>query len=239
MLSLPDLGRVHDQYLALSQIAEAAWGGSLGGRLLLRSGFDADGIAVLVAASIAGAASLCADAEGALLRDGLRHGFCDFVVNSLDEALRILKNEVRRARPVSVGLSRAPHLCIEEMLERGLQPDLVSPGAPEDHARLFLERGAIFLHEGPADVSDTSLQLWSVAVDPARTMPRMAQLAADTLDPDGVDTAARRHWLEASPRYLGRAFGSRQCLRMSTAEAAAFLDRAKVEFPSVSFARQG
>ena len=69
------------------------------------SGWNADGIAAVIAASVAGAASLCVDADADGLRQGLRSGFIDFVVGNLDEALRILKNELRRGLPVSVGLA--------------------------------------------------------------------------------------------------------------------------------------
>ena len=70
-------------------------------------------------------------------------------------------------------------------------------------------------------------------------MPRIARIASDCLDPAGVDTAARRIWLEKSPRYLGRAFGPRQCLRMTEAEITAFLSRARSELPSAIVTRDG
>lgn len=238
MLFLPELPRVHDCYLDLAHIARERLGGMLGGRLLFRSGFDRDGVAILIAASIAGAASLCAEADGGVLREGLRHGFCDFVVNSLDEALRILKNEVRRARPVSVGLTRAPHLCIEEMIDRGLQPDLVSPGASANEAQLFFERGAFAVPEEAADRSGTSLLLWT-ATEPTQTLPRLAAMAGEALGPAHPDTSARLRWLQAAPRYLGRAFGPRQCLRMTPAETAAFLPQAQAAFPSTTFLHEG
>lgn len=234
MLSLPELPAVHDHYLNLAHTARERLGGSLAGKLLFRSGFDRDGVAILLAASITGAASLCVDADSAPLREGLRHGLCDFVVNSLDEALRILKNEVRRSRPVSVGVTKAPSLCIEEMLNRGLQPDLVSPGASANDAPHFLERGAIPVPEAPAELNGTSLLLWT-ATEPAHTLPRLAVMAGEALDPAHPDTPARRRWLETAPRYLGRAFGPRQCLRMTPAERDAFLSQAKAVFPSTTF----
>ena len=39
---------------------------------------------------------------------GQRDGVIDFLVNSLDEALRILKNEIRKRQPVAVAVSVAP-----------------------------------------------------------------------------------------------------------------------------------
>src|SRR5579875_1541709 len=126
MLSLPDLGLVHDRYLSLARLAEPPAGATLSGKLLLQAEFDTDGIATVLAGNVAGAACLCVDGEAGRLRGGLRGGLIDFVVGHLDEALRILKNEVRRGIAVSVGLGANPETVLEAMLERGVQPDLLS-----------------------------------------------------------------------------------------------------------------
>ncbi len=170
-MHLPELSTIHDRFLSLSQTSRDPGRESLGGKLLLRPLLDADGIAVLVAASIAGAASLCVDAEADRLREGLRGGFVDFVVSTLDEALRILKNEIRRARPISVGLTGDPQSCIDAMIERGLQPDLLS-AIPERQANIFLERGAISLPLQIPPEPDTSLLQWSIVKDATGAMPQ-------------------------------------------------------------------
>jgi len=51
---------------------------------------------LLFAANIAGVASLAASDDPATQRQAIREGVVDFCVNSLEEALRILKNEVRK-----------------------------------------------------------------------------------------------------------------------------------------------
>ena len=38
------------------------------------------------------------------IKKRLKTGYCDFMVNSLDEALRILKNAIRKKEAISVGL---------------------------------------------------------------------------------------------------------------------------------------
>lgn len=246
MLALPSLEHVHDQYLTLCRLAGERFGNDLGGKLLFRPGLDPAGIATLIGASIAGAASLCVDADADLLREALRRGLCDFVVGHPDEALRILKNELRRGLPISVCLSADPHSCIREMVGRGLQPDLLSgnilsPGSAyaPDCAQLFAERGAVLVREGSAAPPGTSLLAWSVGPGAARLMLRVGALAAEALDGQRGDTPARRRWLDAAPRYLGRAFGSRQCLRMTGAEIALFLPRVQRETPSATVARDG
>jgi hypothetical protein len=241
MLALPELSAVHDRFLTLSRIARERCGGALSGKLLLRIGFDAPGVAALLAASIAGAASLCVDADAAALREGMRNSFCDFVVGQLDEALRILKNELRRGRPVAVGLIAEPQTCLAAMIERGLLPDLLSLDSRDwpDQARFFCEHGALSLPQGDLPDSATSLLQWTVSEDAPRALPQIARLAAEALDAARADTAERRRWLDRSPRYLGRAFGASQCLRMTPSEAAAFLPRAHSAFPSAAITQDG
>jgi len=238
-MALPELTAVLDRYLALARLARGRFYDSLAGKLLLRRGFDADGIAVLLSASIAGAVSLAIDADAEALRAGLRQGFCDFVVAHADEALRILKNELRRGLPVSVGLVADPASCIAALIERGLQPDLLSaPAAFAPQAvEMFVERGAVLLaaHD-PAD-ADRTLLTWSVPA--TRLLPEVARLAAEALDPASVDTPARIRWLERSPRYLGRAFAAQQCLRMSSSEIAAFLPRVRERVPGIVLTQSG
>ena len=221
-MDLPELAAVHDQHLALSGLSSRSFASSLAGRLLLRAGFDPEGIAAVIAASVAGAASLSVDADPDDLREGLRAGFCDFVVSQTDEALRILKNELRRGRPVAVGLSADPASCLSELIDRGLQPDLVSPGSIAPAAtQTFLERGAVPLLQSPSDAA-LSLVEWTVSGEAPKSMPAVAHAAMEALDPARSDSGARRRWLEHAPAFLGRAFGPRQCVRMAPGEMAAF-----------------
>jgi urocanate hydratase len=103
------------------------------GRLVLVRGLDAEGRAMSVAASIAGAACLAVDSRPEVCRATLRAGACDFVVNTVDEALRVLKNEIRKRKPVSVALATAESAALEELAERGVAPDVfVSTSGPVD-----------------------------------------------------------------------------------------------------------
>jgi len=235
---LPELPQIHERFLWLSRLARERFADSLGGKLLLRCGLDAEGIAAAIAASIAGAASLCVDADADRLRDGLRAGFVDFAVGNSDEALRILKNEIRRGRAIAVGLTADPHACMDAMMERGLQPDLLS-AVPERAAGGFREHGAVAVPAQDFPDAGTSLVAWSMDDDPSRSMARIAPMAAASLDPARSDTPSRQRWLDRSPRYLGRAFATRQCLRMTEEEIAVFLPQARAAFPSAKIRRDG
>ena len=66
------------------------------------------GRALVVAANIAGAATLAATADRAAQKQALRDGVADFLVTSLDEALRILKNQLRKRETVAVCVALRP-----------------------------------------------------------------------------------------------------------------------------------
>ena len=54
----------------------------------------------------AGAATLTASASAEAGKQAMREGVVDFLVTTLDEALRILKNEVRKHETVAVCVAR-------------------------------------------------------------------------------------------------------------------------------------
>jgi urocanate hydratase len=96
------------------------WAGSL----VLAVGLAPRGAAVSTAGNIAGAACLAIDARAEACRAALLSGACDFVVNTVDEVLRILKNQIRQRHPVSVALEAAPDAAVSELLDRGVLPEL-------------------------------------------------------------------------------------------------------------------
>jgi hypothetical protein len=237
-MPLPEITSIHEQYLALNDLARKQFTGALGGRILLSLG--PAGAAGIVAASVAGAASLWLDGDAEELRAGMRAGLCDFVVGTLDEALRILKNEVRQKRPVSVGVPAQPQPTLAEMVERGFQPDLILGwAASEQSARMLVERGAVVLPATPEPEPNTSLLCWTADAEAARVMPRIAGLAAESLDSRRADTPARSRWLEVSPRYLGRNFARQGCVRMDRHESAAFVARVRGTYPAVRLTCNG
>ena len=101
------------------------------GCLVLSCGLGGDGAALALAAHIAGAVCLSIEPDIEALKAASRNGACDFAVNTLDEALRTMKNEVRKGQPLSVGLHGEPAAVLAEILERGLLPVIaVDPSSP-------------------------------------------------------------------------------------------------------------
>ena len=96
----------------------------LGGKLLYAGELDPVGSAITLAGNVAGCATLAATADAAAQKQAIRNGIVDFLVTSLDEALRILKNEIRKHATVAVCVGVSTGEIEREMQERGVQPDL-------------------------------------------------------------------------------------------------------------------
>jgi urocanate hydratase len=182
----------------------------LGGKLLYAGQLDEEARALLVAANIAGAASLAASADAAACKQFMRDGVVDFLVTSLDEALRILKNEIRKRETVAVCVALEPEMIEAEMLERGFAPDLLRPGAADSQ-------------EGQ------TLLCWRVASSPSIWLPKLDAIALDCLD---SKAGATRRWMRLAPRYLGRMAQGVRVLRCSESAAANFLERMRAEVES-------
>lgn len=198
------IAQVHHAYVGLMNCAPASEEPSLGGQFLYVGELNEPGCALAVACNIARGSTLAASAQPVVLRQALREGIIDFLVNSLDEALRILKNEIRKHEPVAVAVSLAPEAIEAEMIDRGVLPDLLPPGfgkpAPSSTLALFLSQGA---REVPRPSDEAGkLLIWEAPAEYVQNLAGFESILADHLA--GSDQLNRR-WLRLSPRYLGPA----------------------------------
>jgi urocanate hydratase len=195
----------------------------LGGKLLYAGELGGAGRALMVAGNIAGVATLGATADPAAQKQAIRDGVADFRVTSLDEALRILKNEIRKRETVAVCVADAPEAVEREMLDRGVLPDLLPPlswvGASFGDGS---QRIAIGESGSSQELIASALIVWSIAVAPARWLPKLDALALDALS--GHASCGRR-WLRLAPRYLGRLAQGLRVMRAQPEAAYEFILR--------------
>jgi urocanate hydratase len=196
---------------------------NLGGQLFYVGRLDPLGRAMVVAANIAGAATLAAEPDLATQKSALRDGVVDFLVNSLDEALRILKNQVRKRETGAVCITAAPEAVEREMLERGVLPDLVRGFEESGEDSAFIGMGARRIAAQELD-RDLVMVAWSVNSAPAQWLPKLDAIAMDCVS--DKDWKSRR-WLRLSPRYLGRGAKGVRVLFCGSAEAEEFVRRVR------------
>jgi len=119
-------GIVQGTFETFSAAGEKHFGGDLAGKLIVSGGIGGMGGAQPLAATMTGAAFLGIDVDPERIKKRLKTGYCDFMVNTLDEALRILKNAVRKEENVSVGLVGNCADIIPELADRGVVPDILT-----------------------------------------------------------------------------------------------------------------
>jgi hypothetical protein len=235
---LAEVERAHTAMMH-SSLADRAAG--LGGKLFYAGELDADCRASIAAANIAGAATLAASADRSAQKQAMRDGIADFLVATLDEALRILKNQLRKREPAAVCVGAAPAEVESEMLARGVVPDFVRGAVPDlacdalpDLVRSSvstaqqddaLPLSVTVLSESDAETAPAILA-WSVASAPAQWLPKLDAIALESLDAD--DWIARR-WLRLSPRYLGRMAQGTHAVTCSQRVASSFIERVQSE----------
>jgi urocanate hydratase len=119
-------GIVQGTYETFAAAGEKHFGGDLSGKLIVSGGMGGMGGAQPLAATMNGAAFLGIDVDPERIKKRLKTGYCDFLVTTLDEALRILKNAVRKKENISVGLVGNCADIIPELAERGVVPDILT-----------------------------------------------------------------------------------------------------------------
>jgi urocanate hydratase len=119
-------GILQGTFETFAAAARKHFGGSLAGKLVVSGGMGGMGGAQPLAATMNGGAFLGIDVDPERIKRRLKTGYCDVMVNDLDEALRILKNAVRKREAASVGLVGNCADVIPELARRGVVPDLLT-----------------------------------------------------------------------------------------------------------------
>jgi urocanate hydratase len=214
------------------------WAGSL----VLAIGLGPRGAAVSTAGNIAGAACLAIDQRPEACRAALLSGACDFVVNTVDEALRILKNQIRQRRPVSVALEAGPTAALNELIDRGVLPELFTEppsdtdmleAATRDRAlQAFAPLGTLLvdfdgLPSSMPGVISASTQLNSVTQRRGLHLESFSFANGEELRAFGIRLQqivpaedARHRWCVAAPRFFHRERSHRRVVYLTAEERA-------------------
>jgi urocanate hydratase len=119
-------GILQGTYETFAAAGRKHFNGDLAGKLLVSGGMGGMGGAQPLAATLNGAAFLGIDVDPERIKRRVKSGYCDVMVNDLDEALRILKNSVRKGEATSVGLVGNCADVIPELAHRGIVPDILT-----------------------------------------------------------------------------------------------------------------
>ena len=115
-------GIVQGTYETFAEAGRKHFGGSLEGKLIVSGGMGGMGGAQPLAATMTGARFLGIDVDPKRIQKRVESGYCDFIADTLDEAMRMLADEPAR----SVGLVGNAADVLPELLRRNVIPEIVT-----------------------------------------------------------------------------------------------------------------
>ncbi|GAE57350.1 hypothetical protein XPR_3985 [Xanthomonas arboricola pv. pruni MAFF 301420] len=119
-------GIVQGTYETFVEMGRQHYGGSLAGKWLFTGGLGGMGGAQPLAAVMAGASCLAVECRRSSIDMRLRTGYLDTWTDDLDEALRLIEESCTAKKPLSVGLLGNVADVLDELLLRGVKPDLLT-----------------------------------------------------------------------------------------------------------------
>jgi urocanate hydratase len=183
-----------------------------GGKLVLGCGANCVASGIPAAVSIAGGACLAIEADANAVKAAMRLGELDFVVNTLDEALRTLKNEIRQHRPLSVGLTANVDSTLNEAVERGVQPDMLLIGTNQPPESILqnasiraLEAAGMTIRQMTGDGNGVSRSSHHAVFLPAANAAELKAIDEHLQSILPPADLSRRRWVQRVPKYLREA----------------------------------
>jgi len=201
-------GIVQGTFETFAAAGERHFAGDLRGKLIASGGLGGMGGAQPLAATMNGACFLGVEVDPERIKRRLRTGYCDIMVNDLDEALRILKEAVRKQDAVSLGLVGNCAEVIPALAERGVVPDLLTDQTSAHDplhgyipAGLTVEQAAELRRRDPDDYLKRSMDSIARHVE---GMLRLQRLGAVTFDyGNNIRTMAYKHGVAEAYAFPG------------------------------------
>jgi urocanate hydratase len=119
-------GIVQGTYETFVELGRRHYGGELAGRWILTAGLGGMGGAQPLAATMAGASMLAIECQPSRIAKRLETGYLDVEAHSLDEALALIAESVKKREARSIALCANAAEVLPELLRRGVRPDAVT-----------------------------------------------------------------------------------------------------------------
>jgi urocanate hydratase len=119
-------GIIQGTYETFAECARRHFGGSLKRRWVLTAGMGGMSGAQPLAVTMNGGVILDVEVDPKRIERRVKQGFCDTMVASLDEALKLVKDAVKAGKPLSVGLLGNASDIHSELVHRGEIPDALT-----------------------------------------------------------------------------------------------------------------
>ncbi|MFB4212742.1 urocanate hydratase [Shouchella sp. JSM 1781072] len=120
-------GILQGTYLSFIEAGKKAFGSSdLSGRFIVTGGMGGMSGAQPLAGKMAKAVILVVEVDKARIERKIKEGYCDFLVEDLDEALKLVDTYTTKREPASIGLVGNCADILPELVRKGVTPDFVT-----------------------------------------------------------------------------------------------------------------
>ena len=119
-------GIIQGTYETFVAAAAKHFDGDFSGRWILTGGMGGMGGAQPLAGTMAGASILCVEVDESRINRRIKMGYCDIKVKTLDKAIKLIKEQIAKKEPISIGLVGNCAEIFPEIFRRGIIPDIVT-----------------------------------------------------------------------------------------------------------------
>ncbi|UTR06835.1 urocanate hydratase [Alkalihalobacillus sp. LMS6] len=180
-------GILQGTYLSFIEAGKKAFGSSdLSGRFIVTGGMGGMSGAQPLAGKMAKAVILVVEVDKARIERKIKEGYCDFLVEDLDEALKLVDTYTTKREPASIGLVGNCADILPELVRKGVTPDFVTDQtSAHDPINGYIPNGlsvqeAIHLRKNdPKGYEKRSIQAMGVHV---QAMLDLQKAGAETFD---------------------------------------------------------
>ena len=134
-------GILQGTYETLGALARQRGWGSLKGKFVLTAGLGGMGGAQPLAITMNEGVGLIVEVDPARAQRRCEIGYVDVVVDTLEEAMTLVEESVRREEPKSIGLIGNAAEIYPELVLRGVTPDVVTDQTPAHDVTMYVPAG--------------------------------------------------------------------------------------------------
>jgi urocanate hydratase len=179
-------GIVQGTYETFAECAKQHFNGSLAGTITVTAGLGGMGGAQPLAVTMAGGVVIGIDVDRTRIEKRIETRYCDIVVESLDEAIKIAKEAKKEKKALSVGLVGNAAEVLPQMIKRGFIPDIVTDQTSAHDplngylpVGFTLEQGEVLRTENPEEYVRKSKASMAVHVQAMLDMQKEGAIAFD------------------------------------------------------------
>ncbi|MFO7793051.1 MAG: urocanate hydratase [Candidatus Saliniplasma sp.] len=178
-------GIIQGTYETFAALARKHFDGTLKGKLCVSGGLGGMGGAQPLAITMNGGVALVIEINPARAERRLDAGYCDVVLEDLDEALEMADESTEKGEAIAIGLIGNTAEVLPEMLDRGIIPDVLTDQTSAHDAMAYFPRSmsyedALELKEkSPEEFKKRSMESMKLH---CKTMVQMQEEGAITFD---------------------------------------------------------